>query len=84
MDAVLQNLQAAISKLAPAIFDDPDKLLPLINGASYWAGSKDNPPLSGISAYDVTLQMQRVVWASAMPLVWSTGTEDRQAFIMCV
>lgn len=71
-----------MSGLAPLIYDDPEKLLPLIQNAAYWAGSKNNPPLSGIDSYDVTLQMQRTVWASALPLVWSTGTEDRQVFIM--
>ena len=82
VDMILQNLQAAVSKLAPAIFDNPDTLLALIDGAAYWPGSKGNPPLEGISAYDVTTSIQAMVWVSTLPLVWSTGTEDRQVFLM--
>ena len=78
---LMKGMHAAIREVTVGIFDNPETLLPLIDGAAYWPGSEGDQPLDGLDAYDVTTKLQGVVWASALPLVWSTGTENRQVFI---
>lgn len=51
------------------IFDTPDTLLALIDNGAYWQ-PQGNGKLKVDSAFDVSLRIQQVVWASSLPMVW--------------
>lgn len=69
LDTILTGLGRAMQLLTANIFDTPETLLSLINNGAYWQ-SQGTGKLKVDSAFDVSLRIQQVIWASALPMVW--------------
>lgn len=69
LDGILKGLEGTMPLITQNMFDTPSSLLGMINNGAYWQPN-GNGKLQIGSAFDVSLRIQQVVWASALPMVW--------------
>lgn len=74
LSAIIKGMESAMPLITQNLFDTPQSLIGMIDHGAYWT-PQGNGALKSVDAFDVSLRMQQVIWASALPMVWcESGT----------
>lgn len=82
MNGVLNTLSSALNQTTHSIFDTPDTLIALIDNGAYFQPQGNTALKITSGSFGVEQRVQQVVYANALPMVWSTGTQSRMPWIM--